>query len=394
MKRGMLLLTILFALLLAATACGGSKDEPAPAATAAPVAAAPVDAPQPAEPTATNTPVPPAATPVPPTPTPATASQDEEPMVARLAALEQLDSYRVLMTYTSKGVDAENNPVDNSAEILAEYTKDPEASRTVFTILDNAATDEEERTFTWEIYQIGQELYMSMGDEMGWMRTSAEDSPLADSVLGVFSGGDFFTNLGLMQRVRPDQRINGIDSRHYRFDERVLAAVFDEDVDDISATGDVWIAKDGDFVTKYTATITYRGGQGTGFGGEQITGTTEIAFEVKDINTPITIEIPTDATAGARLAGFERDDFPIPAGARVQVASSNFTIIESDMTVAELTAFFEEALVGLGWSKDDQASMSFGNMSSLAFTKGAVQLSILLNFSDETGTTQIMINAE
>lgn len=401
MKRGILLLTILLALLLAVTACGGGADESAPAATDAPVAAAPVEAPQetaPAQqaaaPAATNTPVPPTATPVPPTPTPAPEAEEEEPMVERLAGLEQLDSYRVLVTYTTKGSDAEDNMVDNSAEILTEYTKNPEASRTVFTIIDNMATDENERALNWEIFQLGQDMYMSMGDEMGWIRTTAEDSPLQGSILGVFSTGDFFTNLDQMQRVRPDERINGIDSRHYRFNERVLATVFDEDIDGIEATGDVWIAKDGDFVTKYVVTITYNTGGGDGLSGELVSGTTEVAFEVQDINIPITIELPADATAGARLAGFEEDDFPVPPGATTQAASANFAIFESEMTVAELTTFFEEALVDLGWSKDDQASMSFGNMSSLAFTKGSVQLSVVLNFNEETGLTQVMVNAE
>lgn len=401
MKHGLFSLMVLLALVLAIAACGGGADEPAPAATDAPVAAAPVEAPQEAAPVqqeaapaATNTPVPPTATPVPPAPTAAPEAEDEEPMVEELAGLEQLDSYRVLVTYTTKGSDAEDNPVDNSAEILTEYTKDPAASRTVFTIIDNVATDADEGTLNWEIFQIGQDMYMSMGDEMGWIRTTAEDSPLEGSILGVFSSGDFFTNLDQMQRVRPDERINGIDSRHYRFNERVLATVFDENVDNIEATGDVWIAKDGDFVTKYVVTITYSAGRGDGLSGELVSGTTEIAFEVQDINTPFTIEIPAEATAGARLAGFEEDGFPMPPGASTQVASANFAIFESEMTVDELTTFFEEALANLGWSKDEQSSMSFGSMSSLAFTKGDNQLSIVLNANEETGMTEIMVNAE
>ena len=391
MKRGLFSLTILLALLLAIAACGGGADEPAPAATDAPAAAAPVEGPQKAAPAATNTPVPPTATAVPPTSAPAAA--DEEPVIERLAALEQLDSYRLQMTYTTKGFDIEDNPVDNSVEILTEYTRNPAASRTVAKMTDNTATDMDERSFSWEIYQVGQDMYMSMGDEMGWIRTSAEESPLEEGILGAFGGGDFFSNLDQMQRVRPDERINGVDSRHYRFDERVLAVLFEEDVQSMSATGDVWIAKDGDYITKYVLTIAYKEAQG-GFSGELVTGTIEIAFEVKDINTPITIEIPTDATAGARLAGFEEDGFPVPPGATTQVASANFAIFESEMTVAELTTFFEEALASLGWSKDEQSSMSFGSVSSLAFTKGDFQLSIMLNANEETGMTGVMVNAE
>jgi len=393
MKRGLLSLLILSALLLAVVACGGRDDQPAAPVAEAPAAAteAVVQQPEAAPAAATNTPVPPSATPVPPAATP---EPDDEPISAtQLAALEMLDSYRMTMTYATKGIDAEGSAVDNIAEIFTEYTRDPQARRTTITFTDNTA-ENEDATGTVETYQIGQDMYMLIDEEMGWMRVSMEDTPLEEGLLGVFTEGDFFTNLDQMQRVRPDQRINGIDSRHYRFNERALAAVLGAEVDDVTATGDVWIAKDGDYVTKYVLAITYTGRQGEGLSIELVSGTLEIAFELQDVNARFNIELPAAAATGVTMAGFEGEPFPVPPGARVLAASANFTMIESDTPAAEVAKFYDEALPPLGWIKDDQGSLSFGSMSSLAFTKGPFQLSLLISVDEDTGKTQILANAQ
>jgi predicted enzyme related to lactoylglutathione lyase len=84
----------------------------------------------------------------------------------------------------------------------------------------------------------------------------------------------------------------------------------------------------------------------------------------------------------------------MPDGSRVQAASANFTIVESDVPVAEVLAFYEQALAELGWTKDEAGSMSMGDMASYTFTKDGVTLSLLVSLDSNTGKTQIMVNAE
>ena len=173
----------------------------------------------------------------------------------------------------------------------------------------------------------------------------------------------------------------------------MLSKVFGEDVGDVTATGDVWIAKDGGFVTKYVLTIDVKDGNGGIFDPTLASGLIEMSFELQDVNSDITIEVPEEAAAGATLAGFD-GAFPIPDGGRVQAASANFTIVESDAPVAEVIAFYEEALARLGWIKDEQGSMTMGDMASYAFTKDGVQLSLLVSLDSNTGKTQIMASAQ
>jgi hypothetical protein len=393
MKRG-LLFVMLLALLVAVAACGGGEEAPAAPAADAPAAAteptaqqAPAEAP----PAATNTPVPPTATPAPPTATPEPAEEEVELNEEQLAALEALDSYRQVVTFSSKGTDTDGNPIDNSAEIVTEFTRDPEARRMLMTFVDNVEPSDEQNTM--ESFQIGQDMYMFGGDDVGWVRISTEESPFADPELAMITSGNIFTNLEEMRRVRPDEEIGGIDSRHFQFDEQVLGKVFGEDVGDVTATGDVWIAKDGGFVTKYVLAIEVASGNGGIFDPTLASGVIEMNFELQDVNGDITIDLPEEAAAGATLTGFS-GAFPMPDGSRVQAASANFTIVESDVPVAEALAFYEQALAELGWTKDEAGSMSMGDMASYSFTKDGVTLSLLVSLDSNTGKTQIMVNAE
>jgi hypothetical protein len=389
MKHGVSLL-ILLALLLAVAACGGGEEAPAAPAAEAPAAATEsVAQQQPAAPTAT--PVPPTATPAPPTATPEPAEEEVELSEAQLAALEALDSYRQVVTFSSKGTDTDGNPIDNSAEIVTEFTRDPEARRMLMTFVDNVDPSDEQNAM--ETFQIGQDMYMFGGDDVGWLRISNEESPFADPEMAMITSGNIFSDLEEMRRVRPDEKISGIDSRHYEFDEKVLGRVFGQDVGDVTATGDVWIAKDGGFVTKYVLTIEVAGGNGGIFDPTLTKGVIEMSFELQDVNGDISIELPEEAAAGATLAGFS-GAFPMPDGSRVQAASANFTIVESDVPVAEALAFYEQALAELGWTKDEAGSMSMGDMASYTFTKDGVNLSLLVSLDSNTGKTQIMANAE
>lgn len=389
MKRALLFL-ILITLLLAVAACGSSQEAPAaPTAPAAPAAAAEVTAQQPAA--ATNTPLPPTATPAPPTATPEPADDEAALSEDQLAALEKLESYRLLVTFSSKGTDADGQPIDDAGEIITEYTKDPEARRLVMNFVDN--TDPSAEQLPLESFQIGSDMYMYAGEDMGWMRISSEESPFDDPELSMITSGNIFSNLDQLRRVRPDQKIGGIDSRHYQFDEQVLSKIFGEDAGDVTASGDVWIAKDGGFVTKYTLVVDVKGGNGGLFDPNMTSGTIEMSFELQDVNSDITIELPEEAAAGATLAGFD-GAFPMPEGASIQAASANFTIIQSDAPIDEVVAFYEEALAALGWTKDEQGSFSMDNMASATFSKDGVQLSLVVNLDSNTGKTQIMVSAQ
>lgn len=388
MKR-ILSLLMLMALLLLVAACGGKDEATAPAA--APTSAGASTQPQPESAAATNTPAPAAATAAPATATPEPADDEQALSEAQLTALEALKSYRQVVTYTSQGVDMDGNPIDERAEIVTEYTRDPLARRMVMSIVDNVNPDASQENM--EMYQLGTDIFMNAGEDVGWMRISSEESPFASAEIARLTGGDIFNNLDQMRRVRPDEKINGVNSRHYQFDEVVLGKLFDEDMTNVTGSGDIWVAKDGGYLTKYLLTVEVKEGNGGMFDPNMNTGSFTMEFELKDVNQDFTIEVPEEATASISLAGFD-GPFPMPEDGAVQVASSGFTVIFTAAPVADVIAFYDSALAELGWVKDEEGSMDMGDMASLTFTKDDTKLSLLITFDSSTSQTQIMASAE
>lgn len=389
MKR-ILSLLMLMALLLLVAACGG-KDETATPAPAAPTSASSSTEQQPGQAAATNTPAPAAATAAPATATPEPADDEQALSAEQLTALEALDSYRQMVTYTSQGVDTDGNPIDDRAEIISEYTRDPQARRMVMSFINNI--DPAASQDNLEVYQIGTDIYMDGGEDVGWLRLSSEESPFNSAEVAMLTGGGIFSNLDQMRRVRPDQKINGIDSRHYQYDESVLGNIFGQDMADVTGSGDIWVAKDGGYLTKYILTAEVKEGNGGVFDPNMATGAFTMEFELKDVNQDFTIELPEAATAGISLAGFD-SPFPMPEDGVVQVASAGFTIIFTAMPVEDVIAFYEAELADLGWTKDEEGSMRMGEMASLTFTKDDTKLTLLITFDSSTSQTQIMASAE
>ena len=202
-----------------------------------------------------------------------------------------------------------------------------------------------------------------------------------------------FGDLKDMKRVRPDQEIAGIDSRRYQFTEKSTAGLFTAGAPDAKAEGEVWIAKDGEFVTKYVINVEVKDGGVASLDPTLSEGTLHLTFEILEANSDLVIELPEDAVSGTSLAGFE-EGFPLPEGAAITAATGQFAMFTANMPADELQAFFEEEMAKLGWTKDDSGSMSFGEMVSLAFSKDGRRVSIMIQPDAESGATNIMVNAE
>ena len=123
-------------------------------------------------------------------------------------------------------------------------------------------------------------------------------------------------------------------------------------------------------------------------------GTLRLEFELTEANEDITIELPEEAISGTNLAGFGDEPLPLPEGATVAASTAQFAIVQTDLPVEEAQQFYDDALQGMGWTKDESGSMSFGDMVSLSYTKDNAKLTVLIQADASTGATQVMINAE
>ena len=392
MKRFALLLLIITALLLAA--CGGSDE--APADTTAPTTAAetaneekPADAPA-------NTPVPATATPAPAAPTDAPVVEEADEPVAQLSNLDNLQSYRAHTLYQSQGTRADGTAVNDSVTVESAYVNDAGVDTRYMSMqLESAETAQEEAFPGFEFYQIGTDMYMYAGEDTGWIRVSNDQSPFQDPTTEfLLDSSTIFTDLGSLKRQRPDEKIAGIDSRHYTFNESAMVNFLAADQGNVEADGEVWIAKDGDFVTKYVVDVTVDSGGAGMLDPTLDNGALHLEFELTEANSDVTIELPEEAISGTNMVGFGGEPLPLPEGATVTASTSQFAIIQTDLPVEEVQQFYDDALQGLGWTKDDAGSMTFGDMVSLSYTKDNAKLTVLIQADASSGMTQVMINAE
>lgn len=367
-------------MIVVLAACGGGNR---PADTPTPVAESP----------AATSVTPGAAqarpTSVPPTPTP----EPEEPLdESRLKALEELNSFRTVMVFTVKGTGAEGKPMDTTLEITTEYARDADARRVLIRFTDHTASENGQNVS--EVYHVGRDVYLYGGEDVGWMRVSEDRSPLGDPDFALLTSGNVFTDMKDMERVRPDETVNGIASRHYRFTEKMLGKLIDQRNAAISARGDVWIAKDGDYITRYRFLLEVKNSEVPDTFSGLTNGTAEVRYDLTDVNKPLRIELPEAARAGVSLPGFEDQAFPIPPEATTQMAGSGMLMLVSPWSPAEVAAFYEEALSGLGWIKNEQGSMSFEDMQLLTFTRDNLTLSISIFVDSGTNQTSIAVRVE
>lgn len=390
MKRLTLSLFLILLLLVLSIASCGRDDEDTDGATPVPPTATMASVP--VEPAAASTPT---VTPMPPTATPEPTAEEEALLTAeQLASLDELDSYRAYTLIASQGTAIDGSEEDITIEVATAYTSDPVARYVQMKIADeDSDTVDDTGSGTLEFYQLGDNFYASF--EETWVQMSGQETPFEDPDSEfLMNSGALLSDLDNLERQRPDEQINGVDSRHYTFEEDALAAWLSPEAGAVTAKGEVWIAKDGDYVTRYVLDVEIEESAGGLLAPTLSQGTLHMEFELSDVNSDIVIEIPKDAATQAALAGFDDGPFPVPTDATTTMSSAEFTILLTELTSEETQAFYEEALSAQGWTLNEDATGGFGDFMSMEFSKGPLTLSLLISPDEASGKTQVMAGVE
>jgi hypothetical protein len=394
---------------IAFSACGGGQQQVPPTSTAQPTKVAEVT--KEAQPTPTmkvaETPtVAPTATPVPtkatiakPTNTPAptatqagatpVSSEEEilEDVSEAVSGLEKLKSYRSKMSLSVDGLKA-GKVYTSTMDLLGEYNREQQASRLVINFSGSEPMEGIKTpggTTAFEVVRIGQDTWVRFGEQ--WIHSQGESATPTEGF--ALEPGEVVGGLKGLQRVRPDQQVNGIDSRHYRFDEKALEGLETGDIGHLTKyQGEVWIAKDGDFVVKY---IVEAEGEGLRFGSDEgVAGKLRIAYEVYDVNKPITIEAP--ASTGPTLPGFAEGEFPLLEDAEVQISMEGMVAYGTEAAPGDVLKFYQDKLKGLGWEEEGKPT-TMGDVVMAQFKKGEYRLSLMASKDEKTGKTNVILTA-
>ncbi|MGQ9816079.1 MAG: hypothetical protein ACUVR3_13185, partial [Candidatus Roseilinea sp.] len=167
--------------------------------------------------------------------------------------------------------------------------------------------------------------------------------------------------------------VNGVRTDRYTFDETSIGfGVFSK------ASGDMWLAQEGNFVVKYVGTAT---GKMLMFGGD-IDGTATWNYQLEEINTLSSIELPPECVAQKPA-----DDIPVPAGATDKGQFGGMITFKTTDTAEQVAKFYQAEMPAQGWTEGEASE--FGDMRTLSFTKDDRSLSIMISLGDD-GTSVII----
>ena len=286
------------------------------------------------------------------TPPAAPAASADEETLPDLSPVDALQSYRSETLMTSMVDDA----VTESWTLLIEYVKEPPAQRTLSTDADGS---------TYEMIQIGNDTYVSSGDE--WIAVSGSEGMdyLFPAGLG-FSAEDLQSK-GCAARGR--ETVSGYASVHY-----VCEA--DEGLAALSALGgvvqnlasEVWVSDAHNVAVRSLYTHSIKGTDGK-------VSSTRQEVNVTAINEPITIT-PPEGVAAPGLG----TDIPVMDGAVDILSLRDMTTFGvPGKTPTEVGDWYRETLTSAGWAYDESSIEG----EVLRFSKGDRQVTIGLSATSD-----------
>lgn len=286
---------------------------------------------------------------------------EEVDLSSIVSGLQSLDSYRADFKMTFEGT-TDSGAEEWVFEMNAEHVRDPFAQRIVFQGADVGGI--------FETIQIGDQQYMLLGDGQ-CMSSSVGEGEAMDMEL--FEPDEVIGGLENIHRSLPDETVNGVLCRHYTFDE---SSVFWTGLSHVE--GEVWVAVDGDYVVRYV--MQADGTDPT----SQKEGHIEWEYEVRDINTSITIEPPADCEAAA-------SDFPIMPDATDKTTLGSMVMYESASSFDDVLAFYQEQMPANGWTDTGDSFINPGS-AMLSYTKDDRTATVTL--SGEDGAVSVIIMSE
>lgn len=367
MKKSWIVCLVVAVAAVSLAACGGTPTPP-PTAQAT---ATTTKASQSQAPTATTPPQKAAAAPSPTAPAarPPTATpvDDVLTLTNRAEGLDALKSYRMrwqAQWSTTEGGKSEKGTWD----WIEEYSASPQAVHWVWKMTDASGASAGQM----EQWQIGDTIYMVTTDQgtSTCMSFSGTDNQVTK---GVFSP----SSLGSLSGAKyvGAETINGVRTKHYRYSEQNAALVGFSKV-----TGDVWVAVEGGYVVKDT--ISWEGSAGPFAAGSQGKGEGSWAWELSDVNKPITIKPPENCGGAAR-------DLPVMPNAIDKTVMGDLISYTTPSKPADVIAFYRTEMAKAGWQVESESTGTPG-FATLEFSKSGEEASVTIVASDQT--TTVMIN--
>jgi hypothetical protein len=261
-------------------------------------------------------------------------------------------------------------------EATIQVSTDPAASYMTFSF---SGFDEAIGASSMSMTQVDGITYMNMF-EFGCV-TSSEGDLTED--FNMLDANDFLAEVGEANLVG-EETINGIETLHYTFDE---SAITDGSTEYDWAQGDVYIAKEGNFVVRFQVE-----GEGpvaaVGFVLEETEdatqvptmGLTQVEMNLTNINEPVNITIPEEC----ENSGAAASEFPVLEDAYESSSFGGIVTYKTATSFADAVAFYQDSLAADGWTYDESSFILENSTALMNFDKDGRSLTVTI--TEETGT--------
>jgi hypothetical protein len=275
--------------------------------------------------------------------------------------LESLDNYSASLTVTFKGTQ-DGQTLESSARY--DQTAWPGLGAG-FTFLDTA--DENGSLLVIMVGTVGGAQYFQAGSNapctLNW---------------GAAAGGALFRLASVLPavgtaRAAGEETVDDIPSLHYTFDAAALDLP-----EDVTASGEAWLAKAGGYVVKYLLEI--NGGEsifGTGVQGKR-----SLAYALSEVDAHPAVVYPTGCEPVL--------DLPAMLDASDLLRLPGLLDYSTNASVAEILAFYESELSALGWKKFSDVDPALDPLT-VTYIRADTGASALLTVATEDGARRVSV---
>jgi hypothetical protein len=292
-------------------------------------------------------------------------------------SLNNLDSYHVVFSYSYKGT--ANNGENQEGMITFDQTIDHKNNRSHMSFKTSGEVGLGMGGLA-DMYQIDGMTYIVTNDDDNGLQCMSVGSDDSSSSMGaIFEPSSLVGGLQQAKLEARGETVNGIKADRYTFQEQGVGLGAST-----IASGEVWIAQDGEFVVKYIGKATSNHDLGLSSTElKDVTATWE--YNVVDVNSTPSIEVP-EACANSGFGS----DVPVPANATDKASFGSLLTFASPDDVATLAEFYKSELSANGWT--EESSSALGDMQILKYTKDNRSLSVTITKEDDGPGSRVMVS--
>ena len=303
-----------------------------------------------------------------------------------MSGLEDLDSYRSDMYVEWEGTEG-GEPVTGHLSVKSAFVREPPAYE-MHLEGEGLEGDTDQGLGKVSFIQVGNNSWFYEGESDTWMQLPSGDFGSDEGFF--FAPQDFFSDFDTStgKRSLVPQNVNGVQCYKYTFTEKGLQVVDPDQGDIVRAQGEAYVAVDGDYVVKLDLEAEMTSKAADEFAAFE-NGTVWMEFEVYDIDQPIVIEPPAEATEQAQ----EREDIPILPDAEIEFSSADFITYKTASSVKDATEYYETEMVKMGWESSGD-SFVVEDTAMLSFEKDGATASIMISGGEQDTDVIIVVESE